>query len=128
MNGGASALQLSGDSRRRASLVLGVFSVLIAVLALITATRGPAAISSALPGGLAEPAVPPKPVAQIAITAAGDTPLNPAVPLSVEVQHGTLQTVQVIDSKTGKPVTGALATGSASWHTTSGLSYGDSYQ
>ena len=128
MNGGASALQLSGDSRRRASLVLGVFSVLIAVLALITATRGPAAISSALPGGLAEPAAPPKPVAELAITSAGSTALNPAVPVSVEVQHGTLQTVQVIDSKTGKPVTGALTTGKTSWHTTSGLSYGDTYQ
>jgi lipoprotein-anchoring transpeptidase ErfK/SrfK len=128
MNGGASALQLSGDSRRRASLVLGAFSVLIAVLALITATRGPAAISSALPGGLAEPAAPPKPVAELAITSAGSTALNPAVPVSVEVQHGTLQTVQVIDSKTGKPVTGALTTGKTSWHTTSGLSYGDTYQ
>src|SRR5882762_10354492 len=104
MNGGAQALHLSGDGRRRASLALGVTSVLIAVLALITATRGPVAIRSALPG--ATPAAPPVPVAAIAITAANGAPLNPTVPVSVEVQHGTLRTVQVTDAKTGKSVTG----------------------
>jgi lipoprotein-anchoring transpeptidase ErfK/SrfK len=126
MNGGAPALHLSGDARRRVSVALGAISVVIAVLALITATRGPAAISSALPG--ATPAAPPKPVAAIAITSAGAAPLNPAVPVSVEVAHGTLQSVQVIDSKTGKPLAGEMAAGGASWHTTVGLSYADSYQ
>jgi lipoprotein-anchoring transpeptidase ErfK/SrfK len=126
MNGGAPALHLSGDARRRVSIALGATSVVIAVLALITATRGPAAISSALPG--ATPAAPPKPVAAIAITSAGATQLNPAVPVSVEVAHGTLQSVQVIDSKTGKPLAGEMAAGGASWHTTVGLSYADSYQ
>src|SRR5882757_154627 len=126
MNGGATALHLSGDARRRVSIALGATSVVIAVLALITATRGPAAISSALPG--ATPAAPPKPVAAIAITSAGVTQLNPAVPVSVEVAHGTLQSVQVIDSKTGKPLAGEMAVGGASWHTTVGLSYADSYQ
>jgi len=126
MNGGATALHLSGDARRRVSIALGATSVVIAVLALITATRGPAAISSALPG--ATPAAPPKPVAAIAITSAGAAPLNPAVPVSVEVAHGTLQSVQVIDSKSGKPLAGEMAAGGASWHTTVGLSYADSYQ
>jgi lipoprotein-anchoring transpeptidase ErfK/SrfK len=129
MNGGNPALQLSGDSRRRASIALGVMTALVAVLALITATRGPAAINAALPlGGPSAPATPPKPVADIAITAAGTAPVNPAVPVSIEVSHGTLQTVQVLDAKTGKKVTGQMAGGAASWHTTAALTYGNTYQ
>jgi lipoprotein-anchoring transpeptidase ErfK/SrfK len=126
MNAGAPGLHLSNPARARASIGLGVASVLIAVLALITATRGPASITSALPG--AGPTAPPKPVAAIAIPSASATPLNPAVPLSVEVSHGTLRTVTVTDTKTGKPVAGELATGNTSWHTTAPLSYADTYR
>jgi lipoprotein-anchoring transpeptidase ErfK/SrfK len=129
MNGAAPALNnLSGDARRRASIALGAAAVLVAVLALITATRGPASIDSALPGGSSAPAAPPKPVAEVAITSAGSASLNPTVPISVEVQRGTLQSVQVVDGKTGKQLPGELTAGSASWHTTVGLSYGDTYQ
>jgi len=46
----AQACPCQANGRRRASLALGVTSVLIAVLALITATRGPVGIRSALPG------------------------------------------------------------------------------
>ena len=105
-------------------MALGVASVLVAVLALITATQGPGTITSVLPG----PAAPHKPVATVGIPAAAASPLNPAVPISVEVSHGTLRSVTVTDTKTGKPVPGQMATDSTSWHTTAPLSYADSYQ
>ncbi|HEY2204394.1 MAG TPA: Ig-like domain-containing protein [Pseudonocardia sp.] len=104
---------------------------MLAVVGLVTATQGPAAVSSALPD---TPIAPAKPVAAISLTGANGsaldaaTPVNPATPLTVAVRDGQLQTVDVTDAKTGKKVAGELSTDKASWHTTGKLSYGDSYQ
>jgi len=112
------------DRRRWIVALLGAAAALIAVVALITAVRGPAATDSALG---TPPAAPPKPVAQVAIQAGATAPLNPAIPISVTVTQGTLQTVTVTDTKSGKPLAGTLSTDSASWKTDGYLSYGDTY-
>ncbi|WP_245607365.1 L,D-transpeptidase [Pseudonocardia spinosispora] len=75
-----------------------------------------------------KPEAPPPPQAVVAIQSGTTTPINPATPINVAVQHGTLQNVQVTDTKTGKKIDGQLAADSASWGTTVGLSYADSYQ
>jgi lipoprotein-anchoring transpeptidase ErfK/SrfK len=104
---------------------LGAASVLIAVLALITAVRGPAATSSALGE---KPAPPPKPAATVAIQAGAGAPINPTIPINVTVANGTLQTVQVVDGKSGKTLPGTLSSDSAAWQSTGQLSYGDTYK
>lgn len=104
---------------------LGAAAVLVAVVALITATSGPGTVSSSLAD---KPEAPPKPQAVVAIQSGATAPINPATPINVAVQHGTLRGVDVTDTKTGKKVDGKLAADSTSWGTTVGLSYGDSYQ
>jgi lipoprotein-anchoring transpeptidase ErfK/SrfK len=75
-----------------------------------------------------KPKPPPTPVAMVSIQAGTTTPINPANPISIAVRQGTLQNDLVTDTKTGKPVNGVLAPGSATWQTTDALSYGDNYQ
>jgi lipoprotein-anchoring transpeptidase ErfK/SrfK len=44
------------------------------------------------------------------------------------VAKGSLRTVEVLDSKTGKPLPGTLAQGGTSWQSTGQLTYGDTYK
>jgi len=117
---------------RTASMALGVAILVVAVLALATATWGPGSMRRVLAGGpLSAP--PPVPAAVVSsrpgdLIQAGSAPINPATPVTVAVQHGTLRDVQVTDAKTGQPVAGALAPDAMSWHTTAALVYGGSYR
>jgi len=134
MNRGARAPRPTGDPHRLGSAVLGVATALVAVLALITATWGPASVSRALAGGPSVPSAPPPPAAVVTVLAGtvpiqpGAAPVSPGAPLSVAVQHGVLQAVQVTDAKTGRPVAGTLSPDAASWRNSAPLSYGDTYQ
>ncbi|WP_084211885.1 L,D-transpeptidase [Pseudonocardia acaciae] len=123
MRGASGAFKASEHNRGRATIALGLATAVVAALALITATEGPAAIRS-----VAAPPPPPVPPAEIAISPAAGTAVNPSVPLGVEVSHGTLRAVDVTDTKTGKKLAGEIAAGAASWHSTAPLSYADSYQ
>jgi lipoprotein-anchoring transpeptidase ErfK/SrfK len=100
--------------------------VLIALIALLTATRGSDTVSQALTP--APPPPPPAPVALISVQSGATEPINPMTPISVAVQQGTLRNVTVTDSSSGKKLDGTLAPDSASWQTKNPLSYGDSYQ
>jgi lipoprotein-anchoring transpeptidase ErfK/SrfK len=125
MSSGAGALEQPG-ARRWASGALGVAAVLIALIALLTATRGSDTVSQALTP--APPPPPPAPVALISVQSGATEPINPMTPISVAVQQGTLRNVTVTDSSSGKKLDGTLAPDSASWQTKNPLSYGDSYQ
>jgi lipoprotein-anchoring transpeptidase ErfK/SrfK len=116
-------LGLLSIPRRWASVALGLAALVIASVALYTATGGSAAVHAAL-----APPPPPKPAALVSIQSGATTPINPTTPLSVTVQHGTLQTVEVTDTNTGKKVSGTLAPDAGSWHTEATLGYADSYQ
>jgi lipoprotein-anchoring transpeptidase ErfK/SrfK len=52
--------------------------------------------------------------------------MNPVTPITVEVQHGTLQSVQLVNPA-GKAVTGVLSADRASWRSTEVLGYGKTY-
>jgi lipoprotein-anchoring transpeptidase ErfK/SrfK len=100
--------------------------VLIALTALLTATRGSDTVSQALTP--APPPPPPAPVALISVQSGATEPINPMTPISIAVQQGTLRNVTVTDTSTGKKLDGTLAPDSASWQTKNPLSYGDTYQ
>jgi lipoprotein-anchoring transpeptidase ErfK/SrfK len=100
--------------------------VLIALTALLTATRGSDTVSQALTP--APPPPPPAPVALISVQSGATEPINPMTPISIAVQQGTLRNVTVTDTNTGKKLDGTLAPDSASWQTKNPLSYGDTYQ
>lgn len=125
MSGGLTALAETDSGRRKITLALGAASAVIALFALITATRGPAATTSALED---KPAPPAKPVATVSIQADATTPINPTTPISVAVQQGTLRAVTVTDSHSGKSVPGQLASGGTSWQSSGQLTYNDTYQ
>ena len=125
MSSGAGALEQPG-ARRWASGALGVAAVLIALTALLTATRGSDTVSQALTP--APPPPPPAPVALISVQSGATEPINPMTPISIAVQQGTLRNVTVTDTSTGKKLDGTLAPDSASWQTKNPLSYGDTYQ
>ncbi|HEY4005098.1 MAG TPA: Ig-like domain-containing protein [Pseudonocardia sp.] len=125
MSSGAGALEQPG-ARRWASGALGVAAVLIALTALLTATRGSDTVSQALTP--APPPPPPAPVALISVQSGATEPINPMTPISIAVQQGTLRNVTVTDTNTGKKLDGTLAPDSASWQTKNPLSYGDTYQ
>jgi lipoprotein-anchoring transpeptidase ErfK/SrfK len=123
MSTGLGTLALD-EQRRWVVPLLGAAAMLIAIIALVTATRG----SAALDTSPEVPAAPPKPVAAVAIQTGVTEPINPTIPINVTVAHGTLQTVQVTDTSTGKALAGTLSTDSASWQTTGDLNYGHTYQ
>ncbi|HTF49686.1 MAG TPA: Ig-like domain-containing protein [Pseudonocardia sp.] len=140
MISGARAAGPTGGNHRLASAALGVATALIATAALATGTWGPATMNRMLAGGSVS-APPPLPAADISIQAganpigdgtvpigAGSAPISPVTPVTVAVQHGTLQTVQVTDTKSGQQVAGTLTPDSRTWRTTAPLSYGDTYQ
>jgi lipoprotein-anchoring transpeptidase ErfK/SrfK len=120
---------LGSDERPRWLVpVLGVLVGLIGVVALVTAVHGPTATDSALGTAPVAPAPPPKPVAEVVIQSNASSPINPTLPISVTVAKGSLRTVEVLDSKTGKPLPGTLAQGGTSWQSTGQLTYGDTYK
>jgi lipoprotein-anchoring transpeptidase ErfK/SrfK len=125
MSGGFTALAETDSGRRKITLALGAASAVIALGALIVATQGPSATTSAL--GV-KPAPPPKPVATVSIQSDAGSPINPTTPISVAVQHGTVRQVTVTDTHSGKNVPGQTAPDGASWQTSQGLSYNDTYQ
>jgi lipoprotein-anchoring transpeptidase ErfK/SrfK len=138
---GARAAGPTGGNHRLASAALGVATALIATAALATGTWGPVAVNRVLAGGSVS-APPPLPAAEVTIQAganpigdhglvpvgAGPARISPSTPVTVAVQHGTLQTVQVTDAKSGQQVPGMLAPDSKTWRTTAPLSYDDTYQ
>jgi lipoprotein-anchoring transpeptidase ErfK/SrfK len=112
--------------RRPAALALGVASALIASLAFLTATVGPAGVTQAM-AGPPPPPPPPVPAAVVAIQDGVSTPISPSTPVGVSVAHGTLRTVQIADAA-GRVLPGTLAPDAASWHTSQPLEYGATYQ
>ena len=126
MSTGLGYLQ-TDDRRRWVVWLLGTAAVLIAIASLVTAVSGVASTGSTLGELAGPPPPPPQPVAKVTIQADASTPINPSTPISVAVTQGTLQTVTVTDTKSGKPLAGTLATDSASWKTDGNLSYGDTY-
>ena len=135
MSAGVGAPRLTSAPHRLGAAALGVAAVLIASMALTTATWGPVNVSRVLAGGtVAAPA--PLPAAAVSVLAgtvallpgAAPAPINPRAPLNVAVRHGTLRSVVLTDAKSGQQVPGTLAPDAMSWHNTAPLVYGGTYR
>ncbi len=129
--------------RRRSSLVLTTAVAVVAALVALTACSTGASpvktrssgVSDNTPSGGPSPAAPSgnsqspsqdgHPLATITATPSGRG-VNPVAPVTVSVAGGTLTSV-VMRNGSGKRVTGALAAGNTSWHTTEVLGYGKTY-
>lgn len=106
-----------------------------------TTSADPAPPTSSLdPATSAEPPVPSSdppapstthqaaPVARISTSLATGRPVNPAQPITVNVAHGTLTSVRLVNPKEGITVTGKLSADRRSWTSTEALGYGKGYQ
>jgi lipoprotein-anchoring transpeptidase ErfK/SrfK len=115
-------------------VALGLASALVAVVSLITATAGAGSVRHGLGLSPAIPSSPPPPVAVVTVSAGGVTlgepsapVIYPLVPVKVAVRDGTLRGVKVLDTVSGRAVSGGQDSDSRSWSTTGPLSYSDRY-
>ena len=121
----AGTTEAPSSARRWVSTFLAVAAVLCAVLGLVTATRGPAALNGAFAGG--DSAADAARAAQIAITPAAGTVISPITPIAVSTDSGRIRSVAVTNAATGAAVGGKLAPDGASWQTVDKLGYASSY-
>lgn len=133
-------MQQVGNARRRPISVrrartLGVAASAVALIALSACTSSgtTAAGNSPVAHGSTTTAPstsastsPPAAPAVITTTPAGH-PISPATPVNVDIDHGTLTDVRMVNSA-GKHVRGEIDPGGTAWHNTEVLGYSKTYR
>ena len=119
-------------ARKWSTAVLCVAVVAVLGLGVAVAVDAGDAAGS-IPGGdgldpvASAPLVDAVPQPVVSITPDASTPLNPTQPIAVKVEQGTVRSVSVTDSKSGKKVDGTLSPDGTSWTSTGALAYGETY-
>ncbi|WP_158887867.1 L,D-transpeptidase [Amycolatopsis anabasis] len=98
-------------------------ALLVGVLALSACSSGD---DGGDPGG--QPGAVPGTSMNLTITPAGGNDVNPATPITVKADHGTLTEVTVTNTAKGKKVSGALSPDKSTWTSSEPLGYGSTYQ
>jgi len=124
-NDGSAASGRAGMRSRR--IVTGVAGLAVAGLMLAACSSGNSASGGS--AGSPAPTTPPSPPVSIAITpaAAAAGTFNPATPVVVKATNGTLKTVTVTNTATGKVVTGDFSSDQTTWTSNEVLGFAATY-
>lgn len=118
---------LTGPRARKA--VVGAIGLAVAGVMLAACSSGSSNASggSGASGSQSATTTPSGPPVNIAISPSNATVMNPSEPIVVKATNGTLKTVTVTNTKTGKVVNGSFTSDKTSWTSTDDLGFGATY-